>query len=97
MACRLEHLILGLSPNIESLSKTLERLKVKVIICQYTKRRDDIFPKILILIIAPNDNHIGLEGIDFLTDASEGVEYLSSVRLVGGDAVIISPFQAHGF
>ncbi|PON12608.1 hypothetical protein C2W62_38735 [Candidatus Entotheonella serta] len=36
-------MILGLFPDIGSLPKVLERLKVKVVIDQHTKQWDDVF------------------------------------------------------
>ena len=96
MAARLEHLIVGLAPDIGPLAEAMIRLKFNVVVGHHAKRRDDVLPEIFILIIAPDEDEVRLKGVDLAADAAEGVENFRPVRPVRSNAFVIAPFLAHG-
>jgi hypothetical protein len=71
------------------------RLKRQLLIRQHAERRDDVFFKILVLVITPHQDEVGLEGVDLLTDFPKGVEDAGAMRFMGCNTFVIAPFQAH--
>ena len=46
-------------------------LALEVVVGQHAEGRDDVLAEILVLIVAPDDHEIGVEGVQFLPNAAE--------------------------
>src|SRR5882724_450288 len=90
-----EYLILWLAPDVWTATQTLVRRESELIIGQDTEGGNNILFEILVLIISPHDDEIGLKGVDLLPDGAEGAEHSRPVRLVGSNPFIIAEFQPH--
>jgi hypothetical protein len=67
--------VVRFSPDVGPTAQPLERLKRELIIRQHTEGWDNVFFKIFVLVIAPDEDKVRLEGVDLLADLTEGLEY----------------------
>jgi hypothetical protein len=90
-----EDLLCRFAPDIGPTAQACIGCEAELLVCEHAERRNDVFLEILVLIIAPHDDEVRLEGIDLFADLPEGAEDARLVRPVRRDALIIAPFQSH--
>ena len=95
VALVVEHFVVGLVPDVGTLTQPVEGNGVHLVIGQHTKRRDDVFLEVLILVVADDDHEIRIELVEFLSDGAKGLEYAGTMGLVGADALVVTPLQPH--
>jgi len=69
---------------------------IQVVIGAHREGRNHVFPKIFVLIVAPDQDQVGLKRIDFLTHAPKLINQLRTVARGCRSALISPPFLAHG-
>ena len=90
-----EDLVSGLAPDVGPPAQAQVGLEVELLIRQHAERRDDVFLEVLVLVVPPHQDEIGLERVDLRANLPERVEDTRLVRLVGRDAFVVPPFEAH--
>src|SRR5205807_7610719 len=63
---------------------------------QHTEWRDNVLFKILVLVIAPDQDQVRLKGVDLLADFPKGFEYPRPVGFMRRDALVVTPLGLHG-
>ena len=70
-------------------------LALDVVIGQYAEGRDDVFLEVLILVVAPYQYEVGIEGVQFRPLLPEGGDQPVPVYLGGGNALVVAVLGAH--
>ena len=70
-------------------------LALDVVIRQHAEGRDDVLFEVLVLIVAPYQNEIGIEGVQFGPLLPEAGNQPVTVHPGGGNALVVAVFGAH--
>src|SRR5205809_1057277 len=89
--------IFGLVPGVRASASTRPRLGRKGVVGKYAKRRDDVLPKIFVLVITPQHHEIRLEVIQDLARFAKLRDQEFAVPHGGSLALVVPVFQTHGF
>ena len=95
-----DNLVLWLTPNINGRVDDLtsaKRKTVELVNDVHTKGWHDVFLKVLVLVVPPNEDEIGMEGIQFRTESTETVHHELAVLPGRGQTFVVSPLQPHRF
>ena len=90
-----EDFFLGFVPDVGTVADAVVGLEINLVVCQDAEGRNDVLPEILVLVIAPEQDEVGVEGVNFLAELAEGVKDLGPVGFVRGDALVVAPFGLH--
>src|SRR5262249_38920612 len=89
-----EHGLRGLAPRVTP--PALEGLAGNIVARQHTEGWNNVLLKILVLIIAPNQEEVGLEGVDFSPQLAKAGHQPLPMRPSGGEALILAELITHG-
>ena len=94
----MECLISGFVPDVGAMGTVAvgERAAFEVIVGQHTECRNDVFPEVLVLVVAPDQRHVGIESVQLGTDPPEALDQLVPVAEGGGIAIVVTPLLPHG-
>ena len=70
--------------------------RLNVVVSQDAKRRNNVLGEVFVLIVAPDDDEIGLKIIDCGADLGHPLQQKLSMRGGGAGALVGPPFQLHG-
>src|SRR5947209_7866505 len=87
--------LLRLVPYVVTASEIPPWLKLHLLIRQNAKCRNAVVPKILVLIVTPDDDEVRLETIKLCTDDAELFNQLTAVLIGMCLASIVAPLCAH--
>jgi hypothetical protein len=82
VAGRGEYFVVRFPPDVRTVAQAMVRLKCELLIGQHAEWRDNVLFKILVLVIAPDQDEVRLEGINLLTDFPKGFEHPRPVGFV---------------
>ena len=97
MAGRPEYFVFRLAPNVGPAPGPLERLELYLVVSQHAEGRDDVLFEVLVLVVSPYENKVGIKGVYLIPNLLKGLQDPFPVGLVGSDALIIAPFLTHLF
>ena len=89
-----EHSLRGLSPRVTP--PALEGLARDIVPGQYTEGRNNVLLKVLVLIIAPDQEEVRLEGVDCGPQLAKAGHQPLPMRHGGGEALILAELITHG-
>ena len=95
----LEGLVRRLVPDVDAGAAVPghKGLALHLIVSQHTERRDDVLFEVLILVIAPDKDKVGLEGVNFFAQFAEAVDQPLPRFLRGCQSFILAILDTHGF
>ena len=91
----LEQRVLRLAPHIPLAMR--EWLAAEIVVSQHAERRDDVLPKVFVLVIAPDDHEIGVESVQFLPDAAKAGYQAGAVFQRSGVPLVLAVLNPHRF
>ena len=74
-----------------------EGLALELIISQHAEGRDDVLAEVLILVVAPDDHEVGVEGVKFLPQFAEAGDHSLAQAHRRCVALVLAVLDAHGF
>ena len=74
-----------------------EGFALEVVVGQHAEGWDDVLTEVLVLIVAPDDHEVGVEGVQLLADAAETGDQPSAVFQGRFVAFVLAVLDAHGF
>ncbi|MDX3696512.1 hypothetical protein PV726_40765 [Streptomyces europaeiscabiei] len=91
--------VLGKTPRVRHLQQLQhrERFDLGVVVGQDAEGRDDLLAEVLVLVVAPEHDHVRAELVECLTAAGQIREQPLPVRGGGTDALIVPPFPLGEF
>src|ERR1700732_1563292 len=89
LSIQMKFLLRRLVPNVSR-----RRTEVDRVVSIYAIRRDYVFPEILVLVIAPHEDEVGLEVVDRLAHLAEARQQRLAMMLGVGRSLVITPFLA---
>src|SRR6267142_2890463 len=89
-----ERLVLGLVPPVLA-AVTLPGLNLDRVVGEGRERRYAVLAVVLVLVVAPEQNEVGLERIQLGPRLAEVVDQIVPVRLGVGRALVGGPLRAH--
>jgi hypothetical protein len=92
-----KNFIWRLTPDVPPAATILigERSAIDLIICQHTERRDDILPKVLVLVISPDEDEVGMKRIDLGPDLPETGDQPLAMRCSRGESLVLAILRTH--
>ena len=90
-----EDLFLGFAPDVGAIADAVVGLEINLVVGQDAEGGNDVLPEVLVLVVAPEEDEVRVEGIYLLAQLAEGIENLGPVGLVGGDPLVIAPLSLH--
>src|SRR5579859_3990518 len=93
MPRQLEHRIRRLAPEVW-LSEMRPRLGLELVVSQDAEGRDHVLSKVLVLVIAPDDDEVRLEVVEYLAGLADLVDDTRSMGLAHATALVRAPFLA---
>ena len=94
MARDRERLVLGLVPPVLA-AMPLPRLDVDRVVGQHRERRHAVLTVVLVLVVAPQQHEVGLEGVELGANLPEVMDQVAAVPLGVGQAFVGAPLLAH--
>src|SRR5262249_47450451 len=90
-----EGLVLGLVPPVLA-AMSLPGLHVDRVVGEDRERRHAVLAEVLVLIVAPEQDEIGLEGVELGADLPEVMDQVIAVLLGVAGPLVGAPLLAHG-
>ena len=92
-----ENLVGRFVPDVGPLAAVPARhgLALELLVGHDAERRDDVLFEVLVLVVAPDQHNVWLEGIDLGPQPSEAIDQFATVNLGGCVALVVAPLGAH--
>src|SRR5262245_43777792 len=97
MAPDAEGLVAVLSPRVRGDARALPGPDLEVRIGLDAERGDDVLLKGFVLVIAPDQDEIGLEFVERLARPPESAGHLGAMGQGGGETLVVAPLAAEWF
>src|SRR5712692_2230323 len=98
MAAELHHRVGRLVPDVGARLQAiagLERLDDDFVQCEDAERRQQVQLKVLVLVVAPDKDDIGLEFVERAPRRAEGFYLAGAVAGGSASALVVAPFLTH--
>src|SRR5262245_52891047 len=95
MARDRERLVLRLVPPVLA-AVSLPGLHLDRVVGEDRERRYTVLPVVLVLVVAPEENEVGLEGVQLGARLAEVMDQVVSMRIGVRGALVVRPLRPHG-
>ncbi len=96
VAFHADRVLVGLVPRVASPLVALPGLEVHGVVRENGKGGHAVLAKILVLIVAPDEHEVGVEGVELAADLAKLVDQVLAVLVGVRLALVIAPLLAHG-